>query len=102
MCLKQKQIKQLYKFLKINNLDKIFLENFNNDYQQKWRNSRKKPEDLNEYIMLFCQLPKGFNSHTLGLYYNSFFLEAFVWRNTKQGHQFWQDVHYNFIKVLYD
>lgn len=102
MCLKQKQIKQLYKFLKINKLEHCFLEEFNNIHQIQWRYNRGKPQDISKYISLFCEKEKGLAPQSLGLFYNNFFLEAFIWRETKQGHQFWMDIHYKFLNEVYD
>lgn len=85
MKIKTKYIKLLYKFIKKNNLSDKFIRAFNDDYQIIWRYNFTHKAYITDYIIFL------FNNGSK--IFDNFFLYAFNWRNTHEGHDFWANIH---------
>lgn len=97
------QIKKLCKFLKKHHIENDFLNAFYDNKQRVWRTSRGLPQDITEYVSKFCSTSKNLYDtfdHS-SVFYNNFFLEAFNWIKTSNGHDFWDGIHCKWEKELY-
>lgn len=94
MKIKTKYIKLLYKFIKKNNLSDKFIRAFNDDYQIILRYNFTHKAYITDYtIFLFNNGISNVNENGSKTFDN-FFLYAFNWRNTYEGHDFWANIHF--------
>ena len=97
------QIKKIRKFLKKHHIENDFLNAFYDNKQIVWRTSRGVPQDMSEYVSKFCVTNKSgcYTFENSGVFYDNFFLEAFHWIRTSNGHDFWDKIHRKWKKELY-
>jgi hypothetical protein len=78
-------------FLKKENCTKEFFYNF---YDSSWRGERGEDENFQNYF--YKHTKKHFKVKVL-----SMITEAFKWSDTKEGHHYWDDLHYKWINYIH-
>lgn len=89
----EQYIKFVLRFLKENKVYDAFLYNAKEYLPMKYRGGKNLDINSNNYIESFSQHLKKYDSMTCFIDY------AFCWEYTREGHDFWEDIHIKFEKA---
>lgn len=100
-CLKEKNLyrkvcyKEFARFLKDNDICESFFVNFNSLNGVNYRLERTNKTSLIDFIEYCMNASEEFDPYRKRHNYLSQIViyYAFIWRNTEQGHDFWQNIY---------